>query len=138
MARPKMNKRENVPARRHDFGSASNKLGSLLFLFGAIAAVVIGMIDPGDEVTYLSPPLTSLLIFLGLAVGLLNITREETQLFLIAGVSLVIVSALGGSLLGQVALIGQFLERILISILSFVVPAIIVVALKAIYSLGEN
>ena len=136
MARPKMNKRENVPARKHDFSSASNRLGSLLFLFGAVTAVVIGMIDPG--VPYLSPPLTSLLIFLGLAVGLLNITREETQLFLIAGVSLVIVSALGGSLLGQVALIGKFLERILISILSFVVPAIIVVALKAIYSLGEN
>ena len=113
-----------------------NRLGSLLFLFGAITAVVLGLIS--RQAPYLSPHLTSLLIFLGILVGFLNVTRKETQLFLISGVSLVVVLSFGGAFLGQVVLIGEVLERILISILSFVVPSIIIVALKTIYSIEEH
>ncbi len=109
-------------------------LGSLAFLFGAAIAVVIGVINPERASTVLS----SLLILLGLIVGFLNITIKERQAFLFATVSLVIVSFFGGAVLGEVAVIGSYLEAILRAILTFVVPATLVVAIKAVYSLEEN
>ena len=113
---------------------ASTPLGNLSFLFGAGIAVIAGIIAPGGG----TATLTSILIILGIIVGLLNVTRRETGSFLIATVSLVIVSALGGAVLSQIAGIGIYLEGILISILTFVIPATIIVALKSIYSLAAT
>ncbi|MBI2136938.1 hypothetical protein HYU12_00280 [Candidatus Woesearchaeota archaeon] len=116
---------------------AKNQLsmvGSISFLFGAAIAIILGIINLG----YMTKTFTSLLILLGIAVGLLNITKKETSQFLIATVSLVIVSAFGGAVLGRVAEIGPYLEGILTSILTFVIPATIVVALKTVYGLEER
>ena len=111
-----------------------NSLGSMSFLFGAVIAVLVGVINPGAANT----SLTSLLILLGIVVGFLNITTKETNSFLMATVSLVIVAALGGAVLGQVAFVGIYLEGVLTSILTFVIPATIIVAIKSIYSLAER
>jgi hypothetical protein len=112
----------------------SNSIGSLSFLFGVVIAVLVGVISPGAANT----TLISLLILLGIIVGILNITRKETNAFLMATVSLVIVSALGGAVLGQVALVGNYLEAVLMSILTFVIPATIIVSIKSIYTLAER
>ncbi len=109
-------------------------LGSLSFLFGAAIAVIIGVINPARA----SATLTSLLILLGMVVGFLNITSKERNSFLFATVSLVIVSFFGGAVLGEVAVIGSYLEAVLRSILAFVIPAAIIVALKSAYSLEET
>ncbi len=109
-------------------------LGSLSFLFGAAIAVIVGVINPERASTILS----SLLILLGLVVGFLNVTTKERQSFLFATVSLVIVSFFGGAVLGDVAVIGKYLEAVLMAILTFVVPATLVVAIKAVYSLEET
>ena len=113
---------------------SSTSLGSLSFLFGVIIAVLVGIINPGSANT----TLTSLLILLGIIVGFLNITTKETNSFLMATVSLVIVSALGGAVLGQVAYVGNYLNAVLTSILTFVIPATIIVAIKSIYMLAEK
>ena len=115
-------------------GKSSNSLGSLSFLFGAVIAILVGIINPGTA----STTLTSLLILLGIIVGFLNVTTKETSSFLIATVSLVIVAALGGAVLGQVALVGNYLEGVLTSILTFVIPATIIVAIKSIYALEKS
>jgi len=109
-------------------------LGSLAFLFGAAIAIISGIINPLGTSTML----VSLLIILGLLVGLLNVTKRESNSFLMATVSLVIVSWLGGAVLGDVARIGIYLEGVLTSILTFVIPASIVVAIKSIYVLEEE
>ena len=108
-------------------------LGSLSFIFGAAIAVIAGIVSPD----VLSTTITSMLILLGIIVGFLNITKKETSAFLLATVSLVIVSALGGAVLGNVALIGRYLEGVLLAILTFVIPAAIIVALKSVYALEE-
>ena len=105
--------------------------GSLLFLVGAVVAVVVGLLSPGG----LNTTLTSVLILLGIIVGFLYITTKETMAFLLATVSLVIVTSLGGAVLGTVPVVGTYLEGIMLGILTFVVPSAIIVALKSVYSL---
>ena len=114
--------------------STPGSLGSLSFLFGAAIAIISGVINPGSTSTII----TSLLILLGVIVGFLNVTTRETNSFLMATVSLVIVSALGGAVLGQVTYVGAYLEGVLTAILTFVIPATIIVALKSVYTLAEN
>ena len=116
-------------------GRSSNYLGSLSFLFGAVIAVIIGLITPGS---FSSTTLTSLLILLGVIVGFLKITTKETTSFLLATVSLVLVSAIGGSVMRQVTYIGPYIESVLLSILTFVIPATVIVALRTVYSLAER
>src|SRR3989338_5445659 len=103
-----------VPAFR-----GNNKVGSLFFVLGTAIAVIGGLIFPSG----LNPTLSGILIVLGIVVGLLNVTRRETDDFLMASVSLVIITALGGAVLSQVPQIGAYLEGVLLSILTFVVPS---------------
>jgi hypothetical protein len=110
------------------------KIGSWAFLLGAIIAVVAGILSPGGATS----TITTLLIILGLIVGLLNVTQKETTSFLIAAVSLAIVTAFGGEVLREVAGIGPYLEGVLAAILTFVIPAAIIVALKSIYALASE
>ena len=106
-------------------------VGFWLFLLGIVLSILAGFWPLG-------PGLTSVLIVLGLVVGFLNITSGETTSFLLAVVSLVIVNSFGGNVLGSVQVVGAPLARILNAIVVFVVPATIVVALRAIYSLAHE
>jgi len=107
------------------------KVGSWAFIFGVIIAVIAGFWSLGAIIT-------SVLIILGLIVGFLNVTGKETTPFLMAAVSMVIVTSLGGPVLGQVQGVGIYLSGILGAIMTFVVPAVIIVALKAIWALASD
>ena len=108
------------------------KVGAWSFIIGVILAIIAGIFFGASAVV------TSILIILGIIVGFLNITDRETSAYLLASVSLVIVTSLGGAVLGNVAVVGMYLESILGAILTFVIPAVIIVALKAIYSIANN
>jgi hypothetical protein len=108
------------------------KIGSWAFIIGVIIALIVGGFGNKD------PIVTTVLILLGLIVGLLNVTGRETTPFLLASVSLVIVSSMGGAGLASVASIGTTLQGILNAIMTFVMPATIIVALKAIYALAHD
>ena len=117
------------------------KIGDYSFIIGVIVAVVLGIAAPAlgsSAVLWL----TTLLILAGIAIGFLNVSGKETKDFLLVAVSLVIVSyvatATGNNYLGNVQVIGAYLQGIFNSILSIVVPATIVVALRAIYSLAHE
>ncbi len=112
--------------------NAMEKVGAWSFIIGVILAIIAGIFFGASAVV------TSILIILGIIVGFLNITDRETSAYLLASVSLVIVTSLGGAVLGNVAVVGMYLESILGAILTFVIPAVIIVALKAIYSLANN
>lgn len=117
--------------------SSENSLravGSWAFLLGVIVAIITGALLPDRS----NPTVTSFLVLLGTIVGLLNITQRETTSFLLASVSLVLVTALGGSVVSGVVSVGTYLGAMLDSILVFVVPATIVVALKTIFALEES
>ena len=109
------------------------KVGSWAFIIGVVVALLLGIFSAGD-----TPVATTVLIILGLIVGLLNVTGRETTPFLLASVSLVIVSYMGGPVLSAVAQIGPKLQGDLGAITTFVIPATIIVALKAIYALAHD
>lgn len=109
------------------------KVGSWAFIIGVIIALIVGIFsDTYNGVT------TSVLIVLGLIVGFLNVTGRETTPFLLATVSLVIVANFGSMILGDVTMVGSLLQRTLHALMIFVVPATIIVALKAIYALAHD
>lgn len=110
------------------------KIGSWAFIIGVIIALIVGIFSAGKA----NPVTTSVLIVLGLIVGFLNVTGRETTPFLLAAVSLVIVSSFGGTKLGAIPTIGVTLEGTLGALMTFVIPATIIVALKAIWALAHD
>ena len=108
------------------------KIGTWSFIVGIVIAMVAGFWE-------LNAFIVSVLIILGLIVGFLNVTGEETTPFLLATVSLVIVAAVGQGVLGQVdEVVGPVLQRVLTTFITFIIPATIIVACKAIYSLAAD
>ena len=115
------------------------KVGQYSFIIGVIIAVILGLALP-IGVT-LQGWLRSILVVLGLVVGFLNVGGKETKEFLLVATILVIVVGLGGSAyaaLGEVEIIGKYIIGILNGILTFVVPATIIVALKQVKDLAQN
>jgi hypothetical protein len=112
------------------------KVGSWAFIIGVVIALIVGIVNKGagNDVT------TTVLVILGLIVGFLNVTGRETTPFLLAAVALVIVTSpnLGGGSLGGVASVGPYLQGILGAMTIFVIPATIIVALKAIWALAHD
>ncbi len=116
-------------------GDTLAKLGSWAFILGVVIAVVAGFVE-FDENT--KAMIVSLLMVLGLVVGFLNVTGKETTAFLMAAVSLVIVTSLGSASLESIKIVGETIARIFASIMTFVIPATIIVSLKAIYALASD
>ena len=101
------------------------KIGKLAFIIGVVISIIAGFI--------LTDWMLWILTILGVIVGLLNVTTKDEQTFLLAAVSLVIISAFGGDLIYNLPQIGTILGSIYIALLTFVAPAAIVVALKSLY-----
>src|SRR3989338_3627423 len=115
------------------------KVGNYSFIVGVIIAVVLGVATPilGNAALWL----WSLLVVLGLAVGFLNVSGKETKEFLWVTVALVVVDYAGSAQVGswdKVQWIGPYLKGIFDSILAFVVPASVVVALKDVWGLARG
>lgn len=115
------------------------KIGYYSFVIGVVLAIVLGLALPlGEAITHW---LTSLLVVLGLVVGFINITDKETTQFLTVATILVIVAFAGGTAyqgLANVDYVGRYIVGILNGLLSFVVPAIVVVALKDIIAIAKE
>lgn len=103
-------------------------IGSWAFIIGVVIAVLVGLFGT------LSPLWLGILVILGLVVGLLNVTGSESSNFLLAAISLVIVSAFGRNVLSAISFLGSVLDAIMV----LVVPATVIVALKAVYGLARN
>ena len=106
------------------------KIGHVAFIFGIVISIVTGF--------FFKDWMLWLLTILGIVVGFLNIRAKEVQSFLLAAVSLVIISAFGGELIYDIPRIGPLLGRIYIALLIFVAPAAIVVALKSLYQAAKD
>lgn len=105
-------------------------LGAWAFLLGVILAFLLGLFAIGE--TWM----TTVLVVLGVIVGLLNVGVKESEKFLFAGVALVIVSLAGSMGLNLVA--ASWLINITNALLVLFVPATIVVALKTVFSVAKG
>ncbi len=113
--------------------TSGNKIGSWSFLIGVILAVLMGLIVAigGGSI---GPGMTWLMVILGIIIGLLNIADEEVAPFLMSGAILVIVSALGRSVINELPLVSGILEGLTL----LFVPATIIVALKNVFVMAKN
>jgi hypothetical protein len=103
----------------------NEKYGAWAFTIGLVLAVILGFIP---SVTWI----TALLVVLGLVVGFVNVTEKESTAFLIASTALVITA----SSLSELPALGGIVTAILRNVVALVSPAAIIVALKAVWSLG--
>ena len=115
-----------------------NLLGAWAFLGGVILALLVG-IFAGRSV---DPVIPGVLALLGVVVGFF-VAEKDVQTFLLASVSLVIVSYAGVSgLILNAAVLGINIEKyvlgILGALLTLFVPATIVVAIKTVFSLAKS
>jgi hypothetical protein len=117
----------------------SNKVGSWAFIAGIAVAILAGIFIDITETVWL----LTLLIALGLVVGLLNITAKEVVSFLVAAIALLVSTVSINAVLKLIiektsSTIVLALQSILGNIAVFVAPAAIIVALKAIFVLAEE
>ena len=104
------------------------RVGNYSFIIGVIIAIVLGIVSLGTATAWL----TSLLVILGLIVGFLNVGGKDTKEFMMVATVLTIAAYAGGapSILGEVQIIGMYLQGVFVNILAFVIPAVVVVGLK--------
>lgn len=121
-----------APASRN---GRSALVGSWSFLIGLVLAVLLGL---GLGGAY-SGTLLWVVFLLGIVVGLLNITHDETTSFMTSGTILVLVSFLGASVVESVSVpYVSSLANLLKGILTLFVPATIIVALKSVFQLARR
>ena len=107
------------------------KLGEWAFLAGVLLALLVGLFMGQATGT-----MVTILIALGIIVGLLNIAEKETVPYLIASIALLVAGSAGLSGLPFANLIN--LEAMLGNIVLFVAPAAVIVALKTVITLGKK
>lgn len=108
-----------------------NILGAWAFTIGVLLAVIFAFVALAVPV---GAWLTWTLFIIGIIVGFLNIADVETQPFLIAGVILVIIAALGSAAYATILFVPQLLTNLLV----LFVPATIVVALKSLFAMAKG
>lgn len=105
-----------------------DKLGRYLFVAGLVIAVLAGLIFSS------AAWVTWVLAILGLAVGFLNVSGDETRGFLLAGIAFILTA----TALQSVPVIGEYLTAILNYVVIFVSGAILVIALQALFDIGSE
>ena len=102
-------------------------VGKWAFIIGLVVAVLAGLFfQPGWAIWVLA--------ILGLIVGLLNVTAEDTQAFLLASIAL----TLSATALNTLPIVGTALSFILPFVVAFVAGATIVIALKELFQAARG
>ena len=118
-----------------------NVLGAWAFLIGSILAVVVGLFATILKGS-ISPTILGMLSVLGLIMGYF-VSEKDVKTFLLASVSLVVVSFAGiqGLVLSAAFLginINQLITSVMGALLFLFIPATIVVALKTVFSIAQS
>ena len=98
-----------------------DQLGAWSFILGLALAIILA---------FVAVNFAWLLILLGIIVGLLNIQDKEVTQFLVAAIALIAVGSADVNILG--------IPLILSNIVTFVSPAAVIVAVKAVYAIGRK
>lgn len=115
-------------ASRKGTSNKGDLIGGWSFLIGLVLAIILGAMGRVDGAV------STILIVLGLIVGFLNVSDREANQFLLAGVTLVIVSSFGAGALQGLTAVADILHAVLI----LFVPATIIVALKSVFSIARK
>lgn len=113
-----------------------NLIGAWSFFVGVVLAVIIGIFQAGTgtEVNWIY----AVLAILGIFIGLMNIGDKDVDKFLLAAIALVIASYMGQSALKVASSVGLIMGTILLALLVMIIPATIIVAIKAVFSTSKG
>lgn len=119
--------------------SQENLAGAWVFFIGVVLSICVGVLSFGT----INPIMLGILIVLGLIVGgFVHSTDHDLRTFLVASVSLVIVSYTGITTLQGAEIVGIDLGRYVASTLGalvvLLVPATVVVAVKSLFSVAQR
>ena len=114
-----------------------NLIGAWAFLIGVVLAISVGFFA-GSKI---NPLIMLILSILGIIVGI-SVSEKDVQTFLLASVSLVLVSYAGisGLVLGAAVSgidLGKIISYVLQTLLALFVPATIIVAIKTVFSISK-
>ena len=113
--------------------SKKNLIGAWAFLIGIILAIAFGLFsDYLSASTY--KVMLVILMVLGSAIGLLNISLKESSKFLLTALVLILVAYIGQSVMLIIPQIGKILGALLV----LFVPATIIVTLKSIIDAAKD
>jgi hypothetical protein len=115
-----------------------NLVGAWAIFLGVIVAIIIGIFQQAIIVSY-NQWVYALLAIIGVVVGIASVGNDsrEATTFLLATVSLVIVSSMGQQRLILVGEVGLLIVTILNALLTMFIPATIVVALKTVFAVAS-
>ena len=119
--------------------SRENLIGAWVFLIGVVLAVIAGLFQ---EVLGLSTSnvIYILLVVMGFIIGIANVGDKDSITFLIAALTLIIVSGLGQTPLTFISNLSPILSsmiNILTALLVMMIPATVIVALKTVFSVAR-
>jgi hypothetical protein len=103
------------------------RIGKWAFILGLVIAVLAGLLFQPEWAIWV-------LAILGVIVGLLNVTTEDTRGFLMAAIAL----TLSATALNTIPVVGTAFEVILPFVVAFVAGATIVVAIKELFQVAQN
>lgn len=114
------------------------KISGYLFLLGVIIAVIVGILGEG-VIPYAGTILAVFGFIIGLlgAAGMGSIGKGETEMFMLAAIALMVVG-LAGTVLNEIPVIGMYLAQIVGYIAVLVAPAVVILALEAIWKAGKT
>ena len=103
------------------------KAGKYAFVLGLILALLA---------TFMQHQMWTfwVLAVIGLIVGFMNITGEETQTFLLASIGLI----LSATALQSIPMVGEFVTEMVANVLAFLGAAVLVVAVRAIIATAKD
>ena len=102
------------------------KVGQIAFIIGLVLALVAGLLLHYTWIMWV-------LALLGLIVGFLNVSKEETRSFLLAAIGLM----LAATSVQVLPFVGDLITRIMSNFVSFIAPAVLVVALKSLFETAK-
>jgi len=103
------------------------RIGKWAFIIGLVIAVLAGLFYQPDWAIWV-------LAVLGLIVGILNVTAEDTRSFLLAAIAL----TLSATALNSLPVVGTAFSLVLPFVVAFVAGATIVVALKELFQSARD
>ena len=122
------------------------KAGEYAFMAFVIIAIIAGIVV-GALPDYRPPTntdidgwVTFILVILGIIVGFTTVTEKETQPFLIAAIALAVANAAEPFAALNMVLdpLGYIADYIVKYIAVFVIPAAVILAIKAVYALART
>jgi len=118
--------------------SKENLFGAYAVLVGVVLALLLGFFQ-ASFISARKDWIYATLALIGIIIGFVSVSNEskEATTFLLASISLVIVSSMGQSNLILVGDFGVKIVVILNALLTMFIPATIVVALKTVFSVAS-